>query len=903
MRSTVWAGRDAQKIFPELAPVAHFGYLGVELFFLISGFVILMSAWGRRPGDFAVSRVVRIYPAYWFSVLLGLVLFLTTGAAVPYGPDDPDPVGRVLPNLTMLQEGIGVKPLEVVYWTLWVELHFYVLVALLAWRGITYNRCVTFMVSWLLLGAYAHEAGNAFLEKALFPTMAPYFIGGMAFYLIHRYGPNLVLGLVIGACWALGVHYGVQGISGLNAWPGVHEWVVPTVVTALYLIMALVATRRLAWLSWRGFTILGALTYPLYLLHEMVARAIVKQFFPHPILDRLTILPVITVAVLLAAYLVHRLVEVPLQALMRPRLKAALAQIRRDGAPASAPRPLRGPVRRRPPGTRPPRPRLLPCGGPRRSGRRGLRGPRGPRCSNLVAVGPVRCSTSRWSERCVMLGAEQRRWLAALVAGVLLLAGCAETGTGGRGKGGGKNASAAPSERAKKPNIVYVLTDDLSWDLVDYMPNVKRLQRRGLTFSNYFVADTLCCPSRATILTGKYPHNTGVLSNDPPFGGFDVFNAKGNEQSTFAAALQKAGYRTALMGKYLNGYEPTKAQGSSRTYIPPGWSEWQVTGLGYANYNYNLNGNGTLTHYGRKPGDYLNTVLGAKATDFVNRSADSGQPFLLQMSTFTPHAPATPAPEDGRSFANVRAPRPPGFNEPDISDKPGWLRKYPRLRPRRLKEIDAAFRQRVRAVQSVDRMIGQLEAAVNARGAGADTYFVFNSDNGYHLGQHRLREGKLTAYDTDIRVPLVVAGPGVPAGRTEARFAQNTDICPTFQELAGLRPPDSVDGRSLVPLLHGQQVNGWRSTAFIEHRGPNYAHDDPDLPRKYGGNPPTYEAVRTAGELYVEYENGDREYYDLARDPHELGNMWGQAPASRKAELRSVITSYRTCGGPNCRDL
>ncbi|MFC6933562.1 sulfatase-like hydrolase/transferase [Actinomadura yumaensis] len=114
-----------------------------------------------------------------------------------------------------------------------------------------------------------------------------------------------------------------------------------------------------------------------------------------------------------------------------------------------------------------------------------------------------------------MLGAEQRRWLAALVAGVLLLAGCAETGTGGRGKGGGKNASAAPSERAKKPNIVYVLTDDLSWDLVDYMPNVKRLQRRGLTFSNYFVADTLCCPSRATILTGKYPHNTGVLSNDP----------------------------------------------------------------------------------------------------------------------------------------------------------------------------------------------------------------------------------------------------------------------------------------------------------------------------------------------------------------------------------------------------
>ncbi|WP_329519290.1 sulfatase family protein [Spirillospora sp. NBC_01491] len=497
-----------------------------------------------------------------------------------------------------------------------------------------------------------------------------------------------------------------------------------------------------------------------------------------------------------------------------------------------------------------------------------------------------------------MLGAKPRRWLAALTAGALLLAGCADPGSGGTGGGGKKNV--AP---AKKPNIVYVLTDDLSWDLVDYMPNVKRLQQRGLTFSNYFVADTLCCPSRATILTGKYPHNTGVLSNDPPFGGFDVFRNKGNEQATFATALQKAGYRTALMGKYLNGYEPNKRQGAARTYVPPGWSEWQVTGLGYANYNYDLNGNGTLTHYGRGPGDYLNTVLGGKAVDFINRSSDQKQPFMLQMSTFTPHSPATPAPEDAASFAHVKAPRPPGFNEPDTGDKPGWLRRYPLLRPRQLREVDAAFRQRVRAVQSVDRMIGKLEAAVNARGAGADTYFLFNSDNGYHLGQHRLREGKLTAYDTDIRVPLVVAGPGVPAGRTEGRFAQNTDICPTFEELAGVKPPDTVDGRSLVPLLRGQRVDGWRSTAFIEHRGPNYSHDDPDLPRKYGGNPPTYQAVRTANELYVEYENGDREYYDLARDPHELGNMWGQAPGARKTELQSVITSYRTCGGPNCRDL
>ncbi|WP_030173642.1 sulfatase family protein [Spirillospora albida] len=507
-----------------------------------------------------------------------------------------------------------------------------------------------------------------------------------------------------------------------------------------------------------------------------------------------------------------------------------------------------------------------------------------------------------------MLGARlRRRWSAALLGGGLalgvLLAGCAGDSARERGGADRGKVSATPGVKPERPNIVYVLTDDLSWDLVDHMPNVKRLRQRGMTFSNYFVADTLCCPSRATILTGKYPHNTGVLTNDPPLGGFEVFRDKGNEQSTFATALQGAGYRTALMGKYLNGYEPTNEQGASRTHVPPGWTEWQVTGLGYGNYNYNLNGNGALTYYGRAPQDYLTSVITAKGVDFINRSSDADQPFLLTMSTFTPHAPATPAPQDARSFPHLRAPRTPGFNEPDIGDKPGWLRKYPRLKPRHIRAIDAAFRERVRAVQSIDRMIGALEQAVQAKGQGGQTYFVFNSDNGYHLGQHRLVEGKLTAYDTDVRVPLIVAGPGVRAGQTETRFAQNTDICPTFQELAGLTPPNEVDGRSLAPLLLGKRVPNWRTTAYIEHKGPNYASDDPDLPQKHGGNPPTYKAVRTASELYVEYENGDREYYDRARDPWELGNMWNQTPAARKAELHSLVTSYSTCRGANCRDL
>ncbi|NKZ02481.1 acyltransferase family protein [Actinomadura latina] len=339
VRSTVWAGRDAQKVYPELAPVAHFGYLGVQLAFMISGFVILMTVWDRNAGDFAVARFVRIYPAYWFSVLLSFGLFLACGAAVPYGDGD-GPVQRVLPNLTMLQDGMHVAPLEVVYWVLWVELHFYVLIVLLARIGITYGRCVTFMVSWLIVGAYAKESGSSLLQTLFFPDTAPYFIAGMAFLLIYRFGSNIALWLLVAASWALSVHYLVDDISPLNAWKGVHEIVVPAVLAVMYALMALVALRKLTWLSWRGFTFLGAIAYPLYLMHETIARAIVKVFFPHPILDRLTILPVIMVSVLVAAVLVHLLVERPLQSLMRPRLASAMAQIRRGGPPAPATEPV-----------------------------------------------------------------------------------------------------------------------------------------------------------------------------------------------------------------------------------------------------------------------------------------------------------------------------------------------------------------------------------------------------------------------------------------------------------------------------------------------------------------------------------------------------------------------------------
>jgi peptidoglycan/LPS O-acetylase OafA/YrhL len=323
------------KNMPGLASITHFGNLGVDLFFLISGFVILMSSWGRSIDDFAVSRIVRIFPAYWFAVTLAVVLFLTTGATLLSDPDREGPLTAFLPNLTMLQSGIKAPEIEVVYWTLWAELHFYALIALLVWRGITYRRCVAFMGAWLILSAFSQETQFDLFRALLIPTWAPYFIAGMGFFLIYRFGSNLVLWFLIGMSWALAVYYRTTIVNRDLIWPDVWDTVVLVVVTSVFAVMALVSARKLSWLRWRGCTTLGALTYPLYLLHATVTRPLIREL--HPKVDQWTLLGLSCALALLSAYLVHLLIEQPAQRWMRPRLKAAFTQIRDNGVTRARP--------------------------------------------------------------------------------------------------------------------------------------------------------------------------------------------------------------------------------------------------------------------------------------------------------------------------------------------------------------------------------------------------------------------------------------------------------------------------------------------------------------------------------------------------------------------------------------
>ncbi|MBT2208181.1 sulfatase [Actinomadura sp. NEAU-AAG7] len=473
----------------------------------------------------------------------------------------------------------------------------------------------------------------------------------------------------------------------------------------------------------------------------------------------------------------------------------------------------------------------------------------------------------------------------------LALVGC----SGGEGKGGAPKA-APPG----KPNIVFVLTDDLSWNLIAHMPQVRDMQAKGLTFDNFFVADSLCCTSRSTILTGKYPHNTGVRTNFPPDGGYRVFKAHGGEQASFGAGLQGAGYRTAFLGKYLNGYQPGDRQGGPAPYVPPGWSEWYVTGNGYPEYNYNLNENGRLVHHGQAPQDYLTDVLSGKADDFVRRAAAAGKPFFMEVATFAPHGPFVPAPRHAGALPGVRAPRTPAFNEADVGDKPSWLRARPSLRSPGLQGIERGFRDRARMVQAVDEMIARLRRTLAAKGLDKDTYLVFGSDNGFHMGEHRLAGGKMTAFDTDIRVPYVVVGPGVEAGGRTGAIVQNTDLAPTFLDIAGAAVPPATDGRSLVPFLRGARPPDWRTAALVEHVKPPPSPQDPDRQDSSPGAPPTYNALRLPDALYVEYQNGEREYYDMTRDPHQLDNLGGRLQRDRRRQLSALLYALTHCSGAGC---
>jgi arylsulfatase A-like enzyme len=411
-------------------------------------------------------------------------------------------------------------------------------------------------------------------------------------------------------------------------------------------------------------------------------------------------------------------------------------------------------------------------------------------------------------------------------------------------------------------------------------------------------------------LRGQYVHNHAVYTNGPPGGGFETFRDLGLEDDTIATRLQGAGYRTALFGKYLNRYP----FGSASNYIPPGWDEWYApspTRPGYDQFNYTLNDNGVLVPYGSDPEDYLQDVLAAKAQNFITRTIAISEPFFVYFATFSPHEPSTPAPRHSGLFTDTIAPRTPSFNELDVSDKPAEIQALPLLTETEIQEIDEGYRKWLQSMQAVDEMIGDLVDTLQATGQLTNTYIFFTSDNGYHMGQHRLAPGKYVGYEEDIGVPLFVRGPNVPISQTVTQLAGLGDLAPTFAEIAGIEIPAYMDGRSLLPLLGASPpvLEDWRQAILFEQyvgdhrlvRDPLGEPPDPFDSARFEDVPLFYNGIRTASLKYIEYDNGERELYDLAADPYELENQYLSADPALVTQMAAWLQLLHICAGFGCR--
>ena len=442
-----------------------------------------------------------------------------------------------------------------------------------------------------------------------------------------------------------------------------------------------------------------------------------------------------------------------------------------------------------------------------------------------------------------------------------------------------------------RPNIVFILTDDMRKDDLRYMPKTRTLlEREGMSFENAFVSNPLCAPSRATIMRGQYSHRNGVWSNSSTYSpttsieGWQAYREKGNEEDNVATRLRSAGYRTGLFGKYMNRYAGT-------TYRPRGWDRWfAASTAGEPSYfRYDVNDDGVIRHYGTNDNDYMTDVLSRKTNAFIENSAPRSQPFFAYVAPIAPHAPATPAPRDAHDYDGVNGPRLSSFNEGVISDKPPWIQQLPRLTAARVSDIDNRHERRVESLQAVDDRVQDVVLTLRDTGEMRQTYVFFTSDNGFHHGEHRIPEQKWRPYEEDVSVPLLVRGPDVAAGSTTYKMALNTDYLPTFTGLADAQTPAYVDGRSLEPVLRGT-VTSWRSAVLLEAAA-NYS--------------PPYRGLRTIStggvpkRKYVEYRDGPSELYDLDPDPRELTNRYSPSSSAAKA-LAARLQNLTGCVGDTC---
>ncbi|HEU0024198.1 MAG TPA: sulfatase [Thermoleophilaceae bacterium] len=456
-------------------------------------------------------------------------------------------------------------------------------------------------------------------------------------------------------------------------------------------------------------------------------------------------------------------------------------------------------------------------------------------------------------------------------------------------------AALVPAAAAARPNVVVLMTDDQTLASMRYMPQTRSLiGDAGVTFTSEITSYPLCCPSRVTQLTGQYAHNHGILHNAGPFGGFVNFD-HGNDLPSW---LQRAGYRTMHVGRYLNGYG--EASG-----VPAGWSDWHAT-VGRSAFNYTawrVNENGVIGSYPAPAGppEHQTDFLGRRAAELIDEAAPGERPFYLSLWFSAPHrggprdaddppivGSPSPAPRHRDAFAGVPMPRPPSFDEASVRDKPQLVADRPRLTPEVEAAIEENWRQEIESLLSVDDAVARVIGTLERSGELQNTVIIYTSDNGFMHGEHRREREKVVPYEESIRTPLLVRGPGIPRGRRDRRLVANVDVAPTILDAADAVPGRTLDGRSLFPLFADATLQWGRDILLENGHGANSVGP--------------YRGIRTTRFKYVRHRTtGEYELYDLRNDPYELTNLDGRARyGGVQARMAARLRRLQRCVGAGC---
>lgn len=526
----------------------------------------------------------------------------------------------------------------------------------------------------------------------------------------------------------------------------------------------------------------------------------------------------------------------------------------------------------------------------------------------------------------------------------------------------GSGAKPAGAQVPKpRPNIIVIQTDDqaLRQFFATYvgadgisrrvMPRMlDEFRKGGALFNRYYVSYPTCCPSRVTLLSGRYAHSHGVISNGAPRGGWPGYRKRAVYNHNLAVWLQNAGYRTYHYGKFINQYGGNQGFPVPEPTVPPGWTDWQTDATDDSTrqfYGYLLNVNGQIQgpfgnqEYGPGqnqddpacgPAVPVNGVCNHQTDTMTRRALDAiassvpGGPFYMQVDYIAPHGdhrqPIGPEPATRHydSAVNTPLPRPRGsFNEGDISDKPSFIRDQANyLDPATIRRIRREYQKGLESLRSIDEGVGLMIDALRATGELNNTYLFFTSDHGFFFGEHRLERSKFLPYEPAVHIPLLVRGPGIRPGTVVKEMVSNIDITPTILQLARARATRGFDGRSLVRFWQDPTRRTRRPILLESFARATDIDGDGNIDGARGSAPrrrpqagasisapvENYIGIRLGSYKYVEYQTGDRELYDLARDPKELHNRINDPRYRRlRARLRYLTQQLEGCRGPECR--